>query len=51
MKTNKKTYELPQVTRIELDSDISLTLDSSGSPTPVLDPENLSPDPFSSGQF
>jgi hypothetical protein len=37
--TNKKMYEMPQVTRVELDSDISLTLDSSM--TPVGDPESL----------
>lgn len=35
----KKTYQEPQVTRVELDSDISLTLDSSM--TPVGDPEAL----------
>lgn len=37
--TNKKTYQLPQVTRVELDSDISLTLDSSMSP--MGDPESM----------
>jgi hypothetical protein len=37
--TNKKTYQLPQVTRVELDSDISLTLDSSFQP--VGDPESM----------
>lgn len=37
--TNKKTYQEPQVARVELDSDISLTLDSSL--TPVGDPESL----------
>jgi hypothetical protein len=52
--TNKKTYLLPQVTRVELDSDISLTLDSSL--TPMADPESLmmnnelmTPDPLSIG--
>lgn len=52
--TNKKTYLLPQVTRVELDSDISLTLDSSL--TPMVDPESLmmqnelmTPDPMSIG--
>jgi|GEM_PF-3883246 len=48
--TDKKTYQFPQLTRVELDSDISLTLDSSM--TPVEDPESmmlLSPDPLSGG--
>lgn len=38
MKTiNKKTYQMPEVARVELDSDISLTLDSANSP--IVDPE------------
>jgi hypothetical protein len=37
--TNKKTYQLPQVTRVELDSDISLTLDSAFEP--MGDPESM----------
>jgi len=44
--TTKKTYQLPQVTRVELDSDISLTLDSSMSP--IGDPESMSAGAFSS---
>jgi len=32
MKTIKKTYQLPQVSRVELDNEISLTLDSFVSP-------------------
>jgi hypothetical protein len=40
MKTTlKKPYEYPQVVRVELDSDISLTLDSSA--TPIGDPESM----------
>jgi hypothetical protein len=40
MKTiNKKPYEFPQVTRVELDSEISLTLDSAFEP--VGDPESM----------
>jgi hypothetical protein len=41
---HKKVYELPQVERILLDSDISLTLDSSM--TPVGDPEALMQNPM-----
>jgi hypothetical protein len=35
----KKTYQLPLLQRIELDNDISLTLDSSA--TPIGDPESM----------
>jgi len=37
--TNKKPYEFPQVNRVELDNEISLTLDSSFQP--VGDPESM----------
>jgi hypothetical protein len=51
--TNKKTYQLPQVIRVELDSDISLTLDSSlvpiGDPESMMLNESLATDPLSSG--
>ena len=49
MKTNTKVaYSVPQIFRVELDSDISLTLDSM---TPVEDPESLSVDALSNETF
>jgi hypothetical protein len=37
--TDKNVYQAPQVSRVELDSAISLTLDSSA--TPIGDPESM----------
>jgi len=49
MKTNTKVaYSVPQIFKVELDSDISLTLDSM---TPVEDPESLSVDALSNETF
>lgn len=48
--THKKTYQMPQVARVELDSEISLTLDSSllpmGDPEAMMGSMLVDPNPF-----
>ena len=51
MKTNKQDYTTPKIERIELDNEISLTLDSTppvgpGGETRLQTPEYFNNDPF-----